>query len=125
MIGERSPASGTARPHGFAGAVRSALAIIALLAMNERPAVGAEGQSPARVRFTDVTKAAGIDFIETIGDDEMSNIIESAGVGCAFLDYDNDGWMDIYFVNGCWLAGISDPELDAKKRETLAGANWA
>ncbi|MFH1107886.1 MAG: hypothetical protein V1790_01620, partial [Planctomycetota bacterium] len=46
------------------------------------------------ITFTDVTTTAGIDFVETIGDDEMSNIVESTGAGCAFLDYDGDGWMD-------------------------------
>lgn len=78
-------------------------------------------KSPAIV-FTDVTRQAGIGFVETIGDSEMTNIVESAGVGCAFLDYDNDGWLDIYFVNGCWLKGLSDPELDAASRKKLASA---
>lgn len=79
------------------------------------------GQNPP-VRFTDATAHAGIDFVQTIGDTEMTNIVESAGVGCAFLDYDGDGWMDIYFVNGHWLAGLSDPQLDADQRSALAAA---
>ena len=37
----------------------------------------------SQVRFTDVTKAAGIDFVHTIGDDKMTNIVEASGVGCA------------------------------------------
>ena len=74
------------------------------------------------ITFTDVTTTAGIDFVETIGDDEMSNIVESTGAGCAFLDYDGDGWMDIYLVSGCWLKGLSDPRLDPKRREALAAA---
>ncbi len=74
------------------------------------------------VLLTDVTLAAGIDFVETLGDEEMTNIVESAGVGCGFLDYDGDGWMDIYLVNGCWMKGLSDPKLDRRKREELARA---
>lgn len=81
-----------------------------------------EPEHEAPIVFTDVTAAAGIDFVETIGDHEMTNIVESVGVGCAFLDYDNDGWMDIYLVNGCWLKGISDPDMDPKEREKLASA---
>ena len=72
------------------------------------------------VVFTDVTANAGIDFVETIGDDRMTNIVESTGVGCGFLDYDGDGWMDIYLVNGCWTKGLSDPRLDPKQRDKLA-----
>ena len=29
----------------------------------------------------------------------MAHLPETVGAGCAFLDYDNDGWMDIYLVN--------------------------
>jgi len=38
----------------------------------------------------------------------MSNILEATGPGCALLDYDGDGFLDIYIVNGCTLEGISD-----------------
>jgi hypothetical protein len=72
--------------------------------------------------LTDVTAVAGIDFVETIGDRDMTNIVESAGVGCGFVDYDDDGWVDIYLVNGCWLEGLSDPSLDPDERKKLASA---
>ena len=70
--------------------------------------------------FTDVTAAAGIDFVETIGDHEMTNIVEATGVGCGFVDYDGDGWMDVYFVTGHWLDGLSDSQLDPATRAKLA-----
>ncbi|MFO1499033.1 MAG: CRTAC1 family protein [Verrucomicrobiota bacterium] len=38
----------------------------------------------------------------------MSNIAEATGPGGCFFDYDNDGFMDIYFVNGRWHPDISD-----------------
>jgi hypothetical protein len=85
------------------------------------PALGDDsGRSP--VVFTDVTVAAGIDFVETIGDDRMTNIVESTGAGCGFVDFDNDGWIDIYLVNGCWLKGLSDPKLETKRRAALSSA---
>jgi enediyne biosynthesis protein E4 len=69
-------------------------------------------QTP-KVTFTDVTRQAGIDFRYTIGDDSYVNIIESSGSGITVFDYNNDGFMDIYLMNGTWLEGISDD--DGKK----------
>ena len=72
--------------------------------------------------FTDVTAEAGIDFVETIGDSDMTNIVEATGVGCGFIDVDGDEFLDIYLVNGCWTSGISDPQMDPKQRAHLAHA---
>ena len=58
-------------------------------------------------QFTDVTEAAGIHFKHSIGDNKLDNIIESTGAGCAFFDYNNDGLLDIYLVNGSYLAGVN------------------
>ena len=77
-----------------------ALAMTLVVALTVAPSLGGAPDPP--LLFTDVTVASGIDFIETIGDHEMSNIVESSGVGCGFLDYDGDGWLDIFLVNGCW-----------------------
>jgi hypothetical protein len=58
--------------------------------------------------FTDVTEAAGIKFKHSLGDFEMSNIAEATGPGGCVFDYDNDGFLDLYFVNGRWHPDISD-----------------
>ncbi|MDP8245266.1 MAG: CRTAC1 family protein [Candidatus Hinthialibacter antarcticus] len=58
-------------------------------------------------QFTDATESAGIHFKHSIGDEKLDNIIESTGAGCAFFDYNNDGQLDIYLVNGSYLAGIN------------------
>ncbi len=52
------------------------------------------------VRFVDVTIDAGLDFRHVSGDEEQRFIIESMGGGAAFFDYDADGYLDIYLVNG-------------------------
>ena len=43
--------------------------------------------------------ASGITWVHTAGLSFSKYLPETAGAGCAFLDYDNDGWMDIYLVN--------------------------
>ena len=58
------------------------------------------------VSFADVTQAAGIDFHLTCGGPEKRYIIESMCGGIAVFDYDNDGWMDIFLVNGSTLEGL-------------------
>ena len=43
--------------------------------------------------------SSGISWIHTAGKSADKYLPETSGAGCAFLDYDNDGWMDIYLVN--------------------------
>ena len=42
---------------------------------------------------------SGISWVHTSGRSAMAHLPETVGAGAAFLDYDNDGWMDIYLVN--------------------------
>jgi hypothetical protein len=67
------------------------------------------GQSP-QVTYTDITKEAGIEFRYNFGDVTYENILESSGSGVTIFDYNNDGNMDLYLLNGTYLEGISDPE---------------
>jgi hypothetical protein len=83
-------------------------------------AFAASQEKPTLPVFTDVTKQAGISFRHCLGDDEISNIVEATGSGCAFLDFDGDGWMDIYAVNGRYLEGISDPDSRYKNVRTTS-----
>ena len=62
------------------------------------------------VMFTDITSKAGIGFKYTFGDYSYENILESSGSGITVFDYNNDGLMDLYMMNGTYLEGISDPK---------------
>ena len=72
------------------------------------PPAGAakKASSGASLAFADVTRAAGIDFHLTCGSAEKRYIMDSMCGGIAVFDYDNDGWMDIYLVNGSTLADL-------------------
>jgi hypothetical protein len=50
--------------------------------------------------FTDVTTQAGINFRHNSGAFGGKLLPETLGSGCAFLDYDSDGWLDILLING-------------------------
>ena len=60
--------------------------------------------------FQEIGQEIGLDFVHSIGAKEMTNIVESVGGGAAFLDYDQDGFIDIYTCSGTWLKGFSKSE---------------
>src|SRR6202165_191521 len=60
---------------------------------------------PFLARFTDITRTAGLRYPTIYGPtDHKDYIIETVGCGCAFLDYDNDGWMDLLVLSGSRMA---------------------
>ena len=58
------------------------------------------GSDSPSVRFVDVAEEVGIQFSHTSGARGDYFLFETMGAGAAFLDYDRDGWLDIYLVNG-------------------------
>ncbi len=73
-----------------------------------------KGPPPAPV-FVDVTRASGIDFHLTCGGPQKLYIMESMCGGVAFIDYDNDGWPDIFLVNGATLEGLKTGKSPTSK----------
>jgi len=69
---------------------------------------------PFDAHFVDVAAAAGLkNPVIYGGDTSKKYILEATGCGCAFLDYDNDGWMDIFLLTGARL-GESQPNAVAR-----------
>jgi len=65
----------------------------------------------APVYFVDVTHQAGLDkFHHRSGEPSKTSILETPGSGVALLDYDNDGWLDIYLLNGSTVAALKGKE---------------
>ncbi|MEK6282379.1 MAG: CRTAC1 family protein [Acidobacteriota bacterium] len=62
------------------------------------PTLSQTKHQPIPVQFTDLTEKAGITF-KHISSPEKKYIVESMSGGVALLDYDNDGYLDIYLVN--------------------------
>src|SRR5216684_3043677 len=69
----------------------------------------------APVIFSDITRAAGLDkFLHKFGTPDKSTILETPGSGVALLDYDNDGWLDIYLLNGSTFPALKGKEAPPK-----------
>ena len=61
---------------------------------------------PFNAHFVDVAAAAGLHSPVIYGGlDRKKYILEANGCGCAFIDYDNDGWMDLFVLSGTRLEG--------------------
>jgi len=69
------------------------------LALLNRGALTFTQRSPV-FHLLDITQAAGIDFRHNSGAYGAKFLPETLGPGCAFLDYDQDGWQDILLING-------------------------
>ena len=81
--------------------LRNVAGLGALFQFPRLPALGAlaDAASPG-FRFVDVTSSAGIRFQHNSGAFGGKFLPETLGSGCAFLDYDRDGWQDVLLING-------------------------
>jgi hypothetical protein len=76
------------------------------------PAAGPDGDH--HIRFVDVTARAGIDFVHASGASDEKYMFETFGSGVAWIDFDNDGFPDLYFVNGA--PGSSNRAVPQQRR---------
>ncbi|MBI2951642.1 VCBS repeat-containing protein, partial [bacterium] len=87
------------RKKGERRKVKSPLCAFAVLALAAAPAIPQSGEP---VQFVDVAAPSGVAFRHAHGGSEPIVILENVGAGCALFDYDNDGDLDAFFVNGCY-----------------------
>ena len=84
--------------------VRRWLASLTCAGVHGRPGHPVEPATPARpaarVPFVDVTAQARITFVHSSGASPEKRQVESLGSGVAWIDYDNDDFVDLFFVNG-------------------------
>src|ERR1035438_2116365 len=66
----------------------------------------ATAPNPSAIRFENITAKAGVNFITHNSPTPNKNQIETMVAGVALLDYDGDGWLDIYLVNGAAIPSL-------------------
>jgi hypothetical protein len=96
----------TPRPRGVL--LKSALAGLAgtLALIVSRDAVRSQDQA-LPFKFTNVAREAGLTALTVFGGKESNRyLLETTGCGAAFVDYDGDGWLDVFLVNGTTLEGF-------------------
>jgi hypothetical protein len=72
-----------------------------------RPVEPLKPGTPLGVSFLSVGREAGFNVKTTFGGEHKNKyLLETTGCGVAFYDYDNDGWLDIFLVNGTRLEGF-------------------
>jgi hypothetical protein len=105
-----------AQPHRFAdhSLLLIALVLAALVCGCRGRRVAATGAAPATasapaaaLRFEDVADALGVRFKHTNGASGLRYLAETMGAGCAFLDDDGDGRLDLFLVNSSRLPGFA------------------
>src|SRR5262245_32201103 len=74
-----------------------------------------------QVRFVDVTSHSGLRFRHLNSATPNKYLIETMTGGLAVLDYDNDGWLDVFFVNG---AKLRNPQLDGEVLDKSSPEFW-
>jgi len=90
--------------------IQTAFLTVLLLAIAAAQAPPNTQSSPI-ANFTDVAEKAGLTMTTVFGGkDTKKYIIETTGTGVAIFDYDNDGWPDIFLVNGTTLEGFPSGE---------------
>ena len=96
---------------GTGGGVASGIAAPAQYDEQKRPITAGGFVDQGPVVFEDITKQAGLSgWQHKMGSAEKKFIVETNGSGVCLIDYDNDGWLDIYLVNGSTFDALDGKE---------------
>ncbi len=93
------------------GGIASGVAAASMCDAQKRPITAGGFVEKGPVIFEDITKKTGLSgWRHKIGVSEKNFIVETNGSGVCLLDYDNDGWLDIYLVNGSTFDALDSKE---------------
>ncbi len=93
------------------GGIASGVAAAPVYDEQRRPITAGGFVDKGTVVFEDVTKQAGLSgWRHKMGAPEKKFIVETNGSGVGLIDYDNDGWLDIYLVNGSTFDALDGKE---------------
>ena len=93
---------------GIGGGIASAGVFAPVYDEHRRPITAGGFVDKGTVVFEDVTQAAGLSgWRHEMGTPQKKYILETDGSGVGLIDYDNDGWLDIYLVNGSTYDALS------------------
>jgi hypothetical protein len=99
---------GSGHPQGPQGGSATAGVFAPVLDSERRPITAGGFVKQGPVVFAEIAEKAGLtSWRHAMGTPAKNYILESIGSGVALLDYDNDGWMDIYLVNGSTVDALS------------------
>src|SRR5690242_18021520 len=100
------------RPWWISGPVILVSLLLTLPCLAQSAATKTQSSEPSTqtktplANFIDIADKAGLKFTNTFGGKYTKKyIIETTGTGVAIFDFDNDGWPDLFFVNGTTLEG--------------------
>jgi hypothetical protein len=107
---QNKPTPKQPQPQSGMGGISSAGTFAPVYDEEKRPitAGGFVDKDHGTVVFEDATKAAGLSkWLHVMGTADKKYILETDGSGVGLIDYDNDGWLDIYCVNGSTYDAMS------------------
>ena len=96
---------------GMGGGIAGGLGAKPVYDAQKRPITAGGFVDTGAVVFEDITEKAGLSgWIHKMGVPQKNFIVETNGSGVGLIDYDNDGWLDIYLVNGSTFDALDGKE---------------
>jgi hypothetical protein len=111
LNGRTQQAPPPSTPQQKGGGISSGVAAAPVYDEQKRPITAGGFVDKGPIIFQDITKQAGLgNWVHKMGVAQKQFIVETNGSGVCLLDYDNDGWLDIYLVNGATFNSLDGKE---------------